>query len=400
MYKPLTVNDEIIVLIKGYLDRECLGENIREEASRKLKRYLIRTDDGSYTLPSKKLSGKSETMHTIHGAITEAYEKFIKPSQLENRDNIKVLDICSGLGYNSAALIDHIKAENILIHMIEASPEVICAGVLVPSPIPAHRIVKRAYEEWLLENGLARFQMISTEIPDNISIELFCEDARQTLPSLPQKYYDAIFLDAFSPPKSPELYTLEFMLELSRVIKDDGILTTYTSAAPVRAAMIEAGFHICEGPKFGRKRGGTIASPKPIGKGLSWDDERMIALTDVGIPYRDPNLEDGREEIIKRRKSERRIVRNANMLPSSYRTPIYLGRELPEKHARRILKNLRRIGIHDTFSKEALYIICPQYPECICGCKSLRLSSSRERILEMRNRLEKVKNGECIPCSK
>ncbi|MEM4526060.1 MAG: MnmC family methyltransferase, partial [Methanothermobacter sp.] len=336
----------------------------------------------------------------IHGAITEAYEKFVKPSQLEDKRNIKVLDICSGLGYNSAALIDHIEADNIIIHMIEASPEVIGAGVLVPSPIPSHEIIKRAYEEWLIRNGWARFQMVSTKIPDNISIKVFCEDARKILPSLPQGYYDAIFLDAFSPYRSPELYSLEFILELARVIKDDGILTTYTSAAPVRSAMIEAGFHICEGPRFGRKRGGTIASLKPMRESLSWDDERMIALTDVGIPYRDPNLEDNREKIIERRENERMLVRNATRLPSSYRTPIYLGRELPEKHAMRILKNLKRMGIPDTFSKEALYIICPQYPECICGCKSLRLSSSRERILEMRNRLEKVDNGECIFCSK
>ncbi|BAW31340.1 MAG TPA: MnmC family methyltransferase [Methanothermobacter sp.] len=389
MYKPLTVNDEIIVLIKEYLDRECLGENVREEASRKLKRYLIRTDDGSYTLPSKKLSGKSETMHTIHGAITEAYEKFVKPSQLENRDNIKVLDICSGLGYNSAALIDHIKAENILIHMIEASPEVICAGVLVPSPIPAHRIIKRAYEEWLLENGLAHFQMISTKIPENISIKVFCEDARQTLPSLQKGYYDAIFLDAFSPLKTPELYSSEFMLELARVIKDNGILTTYTSAAPVRSAMIEAGFHIVEGPKFGRKKGGTIASLKAIKGSLPWDDERIIALSDAGIPYRDPNLEDSREKIIEKRENERRLARNITRLPSSLRTPIYLGMKAPEKYAARILKNLKSMNINGTLSKKALYIICPQYPKCICGCKEERPSSSRERIIEMRNRLKK-----------
>jgi len=68
--------------------------------------------------------------------------KNVKPSQLENKDNIRV-GICSGLGYNSAALIDHVRADNIVIHMIEVSPEVIFAGVLVPSPISTHRIMKK-----------------------------------------------------------------------------------------------------------------------------------------------------------------------------------------------------------------------------------------------------------------
>lgn len=388
MYKPLKVDDRISTLIKEYSKREYRGEKVREEASKKLMKYLIRTGDGSYTLPSQKISGEAETMHTIHGAMSESYEKFVKPSKLEDKENVRVLDICSGLGYNSAALIDHIRADNFVIHMIEASPEVIGAGVLVPSPIPAHKIIKRAYEEWLLENGWARFQMISTRIPDNISFKIFCQDARRVLPSLPTGYYDAIFLDAFSPLKTPELYSLDFILELARVIKDDGILTTYTSAAPVRSAMIEAGFHISEGPRFGRKRGGTIASPKPIEGSIPWDDERMIALSDAGIPYRDPNLDDSREEIVKRRENERRLARDVTRLPSSHRIPTYLGRELPEKHAKRILESLKMMKINRNFSREALYIICPQHPECICGCESQRLSSSRERILEMRNRLK------------
>ncbi|MDI3484604.1 MAG: hypothetical protein PWQ74_1191 [Methanobacteriaceae archaeon] len=393
MYRPLTVDDEIIAVIREYLERERLGENVREEASRELRRYLVRTCDGSYTLPSQKVSGKSETMHTVHGAITEAYEKFVKPLQLENRDTIRVLDICSGLGYNSAALIDHIRADNIVIHMIEVSPEVIFAGVLVPSPISTHRIIKRAYEEWLFENGWVHFQMISTKIPENISIEVFCEDARQVLPSLPQGYYNAIFLDAFSPDKTPELYTLEFIMELARVIKDDGILTTYTSAAPVRSAMIEAGFHVGEGPSFGR-RGGTIASPSKVIKDLSWTDERMIALSDVGIPYTDPSLTDSRDRIIERRKKERRTVRNTRRLSSTVRTPLYLGKDLKGgKYDHRILKNLRKFGIKDGLSKEALYVICPQYSDCICGCGLSRLSSSRDRILEMRNRLESLSTG-------
>jgi len=73
MYEPLTVDNKIIAFIREYSGREGFGENVREEASRELRRYLIKTDDGSYTLPSQKLSGK--TMHTIHGAIGEAYEK-------------------------------------------------------------------------------------------------------------------------------------------------------------------------------------------------------------------------------------------------------------------------------------------------------------------------------------
>lgn len=63
--------------------------------------------------------------------------------------------------------------------------------------------------------------------------------------------YDAVFLDPFSPLKSPELYSVEFFKTLKVLMKDDGMILTYTSAAPVRSALVEAGFHVGEGPSFG-----------------------------------------------------------------------------------------------------------------------------------------------------
>ncbi|HOQ19456.1 MAG: MnmC family methyltransferase [Methanothermobacter tenebrarum] len=396
MYKPLTIPDNIKKMIKEYLHMEVTkGLNLRDAASKKLKRYLEKTADGSYTLPSDERMGNRETMHTLHGAITESYEKFVKPSKLEGKDNLKVLDICSGLGYNTTALIGHLECA-MSVDMIEASPETIAATLLIPSPIKEHEIVKRVYEEWLIKEGLVRFQLIKAEIPDSLSFRVFCEDARKVLPSLTPKYYDAIFLDAFSPSIAPELYTLEFMKELYRIIKDDGVLTTYTSAAPVRAAMIKVGFHVGESPPFGRKRGGTIASPSKGKVGsLSMEDERMIALSDAGIPYRDHGLDDSPEKIIERRKNERMVLRNVKKISSTVRTPIYLGRRVEmDRMGRRILKNLERVGIPDTLSNKALYIICPQFEECICGCGLSRLSSSRDRILEMEKRLNTIIKGD------
>ncbi len=117
----------------------------------------------------------------------------------------------------------------------------------------------------------------------------------------------------------------------------------------------------------------------------------MIALSDVGIPYTDPSLDDTPEGIMERRRKERKTVRNVRRLSSALRTPLYIGENIrEEKYIHRILKNLREFGIKDTLSNEALYIICPQYSECICGCGVPRPSSSRERILEMRRRLESV----------
>ena len=61
------------------------------------------TNDG--TLSLRSLIYK-ENFHSNIGALKETKNKFIKPSKLERFKNksIKVLDICFGLGYNSAFL--------------------------------------------------------------------------------------------------------------------------------------------------------------------------------------------------------------------------------------------------------------------------------------------------------
>ena len=53
--------------------------------------------------------------------------------------------------------------------------------------------------------------------------------------------------------------------------------------------MVQAGLHVGEGPQFGRKSGGTVAAKnlEIIEKSLSCKDERMVALSDAGIPFRD-----------------------------------------------------------------------------------------------------------------
>ena len=62
------------------------------------------TEDGSIGLYS---FADKDVYHSKFGALTEAWEKFILPSGLEKNNNseIKVLDVCYGIGYNTKALM-------------------------------------------------------------------------------------------------------------------------------------------------------------------------------------------------------------------------------------------------------------------------------------------------------
>ena len=389
------INDDIFDLINQCFDEERSSRNneARLNFFDTYKNYFVLTDDGSYSINSKEINHKIETLHTSTGAISEAFEKFIKPMKFDYTEDIAILDICAGLGYNSSAAIDDFlknsKDSHLTIDMVEISAATLACGLLVPSPIKAHDITRKAIEKELIDIDYVTLELEKAEIPQNIDINVFVEDARKTVQNLKDNSYDAIFLDPFSQNMAPELFSLDFFKEFKRVIKDTGIVATYTSSAPVRAAFIEAGFYIGLGPIFGRKQGGTLASPSQemLDTSLPKNDEIRIALSDVAIPFRDPGLNNSSEFILDKRTEERHEKRHTTKISSAVKTPIFLGQEMEdEKLKRRVERNLMKMNIPSTTSAEASYIIETE--------KQSLKNNSRNRILDMAEKLKKVKNGD------
>jgi len=427
VYKPLKVQDEVLEIVEKCFKEENAGNsNARKEALYELKKFLIKTGDGSYTLKSEGLENSSETMHTYHGGLEESLEKYVKPSHLIGKDAVHLIDICSGLGYTAAVCLDYlndesknsIKNPNIRIEMVEISPLTLATGLIIPSPLKSHEIIKRAIEDKLYSIGFLKSKLITKEIPENIKINVHIVDAReivkknsifeiQETPNLNIKSnvtphyssnvnsdikYDAIFLVPFSPRLSPELYTIEFLKGLRSLLKVNGMLLTYTASAAVRYSLIKTGLHVGEGPSFGRS-GGTLASPSNelIEKQLSSRDERMIALTDAGTPFRDKELNNSSFNIIERRKNERINVRKEYKFASTVKSPVYLCNDINEgRLRRRVLKDLRRFGLEDLICEKSKFLVCPQYKKCICGNGCKTLENSRERVIEMEKRLNKI----------
>ena len=393
------INDDIFDLVNSCFDQEKSSRNNEGRVNffDTYKDYFVLTDDGSYSIKSKEINHKVETLHTSTGAISESFEKFIRPMKFNYDDDIAILDICAGLGYNTSAAIadflDNSTDSNLTVDMVEISHATLACGLLVPSPIKEHDITKKAIENELIAQDYATLNLETYEIPDNIDINVYIEDARQTVQRLESNTYDAIFLDPFSQNMAPELFSLEFFKQFRRVIKDNGIVATYTSSAPVRDAFIEADFYIGQGPIFGRKQGGTLASPNPLmlDTSLPKNDEIRIALSDVGIPFRDPNLNSDSDYILEKRTEERHNARHNTRISSAVKTPIFLACEMDdEKLKRRVERNLAKMNIPSTTSNEAYYIV-----ECENNYskKQDEKNNSRNRILDMKEKLKKVKSG-------
>lgn len=206
----------------------------------------VRTNDGSYTLLSEKYD---ETYHSNTGALEEAFNKFVEPCDI--KPGMHILDICFGLGYNSGAAI--YKAKKLKIIGLEND-----LGVL-------NEISKIKVPYWF-EEPYRKIRNAANEHSykdDDVEIHLLLGDARNTIKNIlttrEENKFDVVFLDPFSPPKCPELWTVEFLTEIRRKMKKGGVLTTYSCASDVRRGLAEAGFNVKDGPCVGRRSPSTIA---------------------------------------------------------------------------------------------------------------------------------------------
>jgi len=209
----------------------------------------IITKDESITFHNEEVD---ETYHSISGAKEEAIEKFVKPCELPSlalREEIVLLDICFGLGYNSAAAIDAIWKENpnchITIIALENDQRIIDQIEPLNAPFDNYALIKE----------VARTQLVDK---DNIKIKLIMKDALASIKDINQQV-DAVFLDPFSPKKCPELWTKEFFKDIAKIMKPGARLATYSCARVVRENLKEVGLVVEDGPSIGRRAPSTVA---------------------------------------------------------------------------------------------------------------------------------------------
>jgi tRNA U34 5-methylaminomethyl-2-thiouridine-forming methyltransferase MnmC len=271
---------------------------------------LFPTDDGSVTFWSETFQ---ETFHSSHGAKHEAEAKFVIPAKIaekaQTQTELNILDVCYGLGYNSAdaiATVFNVAKSKLNIIALENNLEV-----------PQKAIASGLVDIWepaiaqILETAAAT-QTVTTE---NLSLQLLIGDARQTIAQVPTEWADAIFLDPFSPPHCPQLWTVEFMQLLANCLKPNGYLVTYSASPAVRTAMLTAGLQIGAIAPIGRKSPSTIAAFPPTSLPPLSETEAAFLNTRAAIPYRDRHLQGTAAEIIATRQEEQ----NNSELPSSSR---------------------------------------------------------------------------------
>ena len=278
------------------------------------------TADGSFSLESERFN---EAFHNSAGALNEARAKFAKPAELSRfvaGQRLAILDVCLGLGYNTAV---------ILAALAEPPPALLWWGLELDRRPLQLALANPGFRNQWPQAVLQRLQAIQTSngwtdegINDKGRLDAMSQgtqlwgDARAMLQHIPARQsFDLILQDAFSPQRCPELWTEEFLSALAGRLAPGGRLLTYSRSAAVRASLQRAGLLLysllpAPGERIGWssgtmavKPGGICSETGPGWRPLSVMEQEHL-LTRAAVPFRDPDGEASSAEILTRRTLE------------------------------------------------------------------------------------------------
>jgi tRNA U34 5-methylaminomethyl-2-thiouridine-forming methyltransferase MnmC len=291
--------------------------------------FIAITEDGSISLVSGE---HGELYHNLTGAYTETLNNYTRVAfsalgiiyggQLPSCLN--VLNCCFGLGYNSFVLAQEVPpGVDLNITGIELDHRVLA---FVPQMLgqSCFRALAQAGLGPAQAAQLSRFKkttIVCHNKNSTLNFNLIQSCLRAYLLKAPddsQGKLDLVLHDPFSPKRMPELWTIDLFAACKRRLKDGGVIITFSSAAAVRGALLDLGFHVYRTPALGGKWGGTVAVlgnhlEKSVNEGgladqiMQLSDQELETLSKSSrVPYRDPGLNGRREEIVSAREAEQK----------------------------------------------------------------------------------------------
>ncbi len=272
-------------------------------------------EDGSLSLYSNYFN---EGFHSRIGALTEAKEKFIHPvllNQIKEKSEFNVLDLCFGLGYNTACLLEELKNSPIKINWWGLEQD--------RRPIRLALDSKSFKENWTRDVLDVLNAINSKGIWENAYSKgmMLWGDAREKINFIPKGiHFDLIMHDAFSPNHCPQLWSEELLHLISNRLSNRGLFVTYCRAAAVRRSLQRAGLDLLS-IKLDQTRkqswsDGTIAMKTGNLNNFFLKGTKLQPLslmeqehlnTAAGIPYRDLTGKDTKEVIHLRRRQEQQL---------------------------------------------------------------------------------------------
>lgn len=235
-----------------------LKSNLTPELDKQNVHASAQTADGSVTLYSDEFG---EHYHSLKdGALTETLYKHVIPAYTyvsqKGLEEVSVLDICFGLGYNTLATLYYFRQQGFKGKIYIESPE------MDESLITNLANLEYPGEFSSLLPVIDALSKNRTYRDESNEVKIVIGDAREMIKETKTKYH-VVYQDPFSPKKNPLLWTEEYFTDIKVHLYETSILTTYSQATPVRMGLYKQGFYLFE-QEVERIRPGTIASLEQI----------------------------------------------------------------------------------------------------------------------------------------
>jgi len=244
----------------------------------------VLTEDGSSTFTSQYFA---ENCHSTGGAFEETVHNYIEQCRIElllaKKIECAVLDVGFGMGIGLYSILKKIeqlknnsafdvKTKKFNYYTVELDDLLALSSLqkikeafkLNDDDFNLHVLFLNIQREGPPYKGLIKIPLNFCAI--KLDIFLFLGNARQTLTFDPDQnpQFHAIFQDAFSPKKNPQLWTVEWFQTLKNYSAQDVILSTYSASVSIRKSLLEAGFMLYNTKGFKHKKTMTVASLNPI----------------------------------------------------------------------------------------------------------------------------------------
>lgn len=204
---------------------------------------IITTDDGSQTLCHSLLG---ELYHSDRGAVGESLYvyvecglEFVASKQKEEAEqlqtSVKILEIGFGSGLNALLTMQKAIDQSISVdyHAVELYP--------LPDTIYNSMAYAEQHPEFV-ELHRAPWSGHNTRINSNMTLSKYCADIKDF--ELTDTDFDLIYFDAFSPEVQPELWSEQVMERMYGMLRQGGVLVTYSAKGVVKEALRKAGFSV------------------------------------------------------------------------------------------------------------------------------------------------------------
>lgn len=217
-----------------------------------MERKIIFTGDGSHSISVPELN---VTYHSMHGAIQESMHVFIEAG-------LRASGLFEWTGVHSILEMGFGTGLNALLSLAEADKH---RCRLYYTAIDLYPLEQASIQQlnYCDQPGLTSYKSLFEKMHSVDWEEMYeiTDSFRLTkrkcdlLSFKTDDLFDIIYFDAFAPSVQPELWTEQVFEKLYHLLKNQGILVTYSSKGDVRRAMQAAGFIIekIPGPKGKRE---------------------------------------------------------------------------------------------------------------------------------------------------